>query len=192
MLIAPFTVQNSLRQPVLPIVSTSSARTEDYLNPYTSDVFTASTPRCPTWAKRTLLVRFMRAMYEANRYLANPGNRGCAIDAIMRVGNFSRAVAQGFYAVATDPVVGETYSPGRNLSLSMQGLINVIDVRRLYGGFRTNVTEGFGIAEALVPGEGELIDYSVLEEAVGSANVSGRADCGGVRVPGGGDGRHDG
>lgn len=93
----------------------------------------------------------------------------------MNVGNFTKPVAQGFYAVATDPTAGETNSPGGNLSLSLQGLINVVDVRRLYGGFETNVTEGFSFADA--PGDGKLIDYSVLKEALSGANVSGKANC---------------
>lgn len=49
--------------------------------------------------------------------------------------------------------------------MNRQGLLNVIDVRSQFGGF-ASVPPGFDYAEAILPGKGKLIDYSLRDEAL--------------------------
>ena len=49
--------------------------------------------------------------------------------------------------------------------MSRQGLLNVIDVRSQFGGF-SKVPVGFNYVQAILPGTGKLIDYSLLDDAI--------------------------
>jgi hypothetical protein len=116
-------------------------------------------------------------MYAANKYLAKPSHKQCCISAIAKQLNVSSAVASSAYTSATDPLTGETSSPGQNFTVNRQGLLNVIDVRDQFDGF-TTVTPGFNFANAILPGTGKLIDYSVRDEAVKALiSFTPRSEC---------------
>ncbi len=103
-------------------------------------------------------------MYSANQYLAE--HRNCSIKAITKQLNVSTVVGTSAYESATNPLNGETFR-GDNFTVNRQGLLNVIDVRNQFGGFNTSL-ETFNFANAILPGTGKLIDYSVLHEALNS------------------------
>ena len=91
------------------------------------------------------------------------------ISAIASTLNITTAVATAEYVAATDPLTGETSSPGRNFNVNRQGLLNVIDVRGQFNGF-TGAGPTFNFASAIEPGTGKLIDYCVRDQAVAIAN----------------------
>lgn len=108
-------------------------------------------------------------MLEANQYLGDSKRKSCAIDAISAQLNVSTAVATAEYAAATDPETGEVALMQAGVfNVSRQGLLNVIDVRAQFGGF-TGVPAGFNFADAIIPGPGKLIDYSLRDQAVKAA-----------------------
>ena len=141
------------------------ANIADFLQPFSSSAFTAREASLNSTTSRTLIRKFTSAMYAANKYLANSSNKKCSISAISKQLNVSTSVATSAYTSATDPITGETSSPGGNFTVNRQGLLNVIDVRSQFGGFST-VPVGFNYAEAIIPGKGKLIDYSVRDEAL--------------------------
>jgi hypothetical protein len=107
-------------------------------------------------------------MYAANAFLAAPSNQQCATRAIAKQLNISAAVAADEYAAATNPVSGESGSAAVKFNVSRQGLLNVIDVRGQFGGFAAIADgEGFDFVQAIEPGVGKMIDYSVRDEVVG-------------------------
>lgn len=108
-------------------------------------------------------------MLEANQYLADSKKKSCAISAIAAQLNVSTDVATAEYAAATDPETGEiALMQDGEFNVSRQGLLNVIDVRSQFGGF-PNVPAGFNFADAIVPGPGKLIDYTLRDQAVKAA-----------------------
>lgn len=116
-------------------------------------------------SKRITISRFFGALYAANLFLADPKNAACAAKAIAEQLNIPRSLAQAEYKAATDPLTGETSSPGGKFTVSTQGLMNVINVRKQFGGF-ASVPAGFDYAAAIQPGPGKLIDYSVRDAVV--------------------------
>lgn len=104
---------------------------------------------------------------QANKFLADPANTNCSVQAIATQLNASRVVAQAEYAAATAPDTGETIS-NSTFAVNRQGLLNVIDVRDQFGGF-AGVPADFDFADAIVPGTGKLIDDSVRLSALGIA-----------------------
>ena len=141
------------------------ALVSDFIQPLTSSAFTARNEALNNATQRALIRTFMAAMYSANQFLANPAQKNCSITAIANQLNVSVATATSAYNSATDPLTGETSSPGGNFTVSRQGLLNIIDVRSQFEGF-ASVPVGFNFAEAILPGVGQLIDYSVLNEAL--------------------------
>lgn len=127
-----------------------------------------------------LLVRFIASMYAANMYLLDPRNAHCAINAIASELGVTADVAALEYASATNTVSGEI-SPGGNFTVNQEGIMNDVQVRREFGGFG-NVPAGFDFAEALVPGAGKLIDYSVRDAAVEFFNSNGTVLVGNCSV----------
>lgn len=115
--------------------------------------------------QRITISRFFGALYVANLFLADPKNAACATNAIAEQLNIPQSLAQAEYNAATDPLTGETSSPGGNFTVSTQGLMNVIDVRKQFGGF-ASVPADFDYADAIQPGPGKLIDYSVRDNVV--------------------------
>ena len=145
------------------------ARASDFVNPFSSSAFTATTASITDGTKGPLLTKFLTAMLEANQYLAVSKHKSCAIGAIAAQLNISTAVATAEYAAATDPETGETaLMQGGIFNVSRQGLLNVIDLRAQFGGF-TGVPVGFNFADAIVPGPGKLIDYTLRDQAVQAA-----------------------
>ena len=136
---------------------------KDFIQPLTSSAFTVRNEALNNKNDRALIRSFMAAMYSANQYLADPAHKDCSISAIAEQLNIATNVATSAYGSAIDPVSGETTSP--DFTVSQQGLLNVIDVRGQFDGF-AGVPDGFNFAEAIIPGKGKLIDYSVRNEAL--------------------------
>jgi hypothetical protein len=137
----------------------------DFLQPFSSSAFTVREAALSNNTQRTLLRKFTSAMYAANKYLASSANKKCSVSAISKQLNVSTSVATSAYTSANDPITGETSSPGGNFTVNRQGLLNVIDVRSQFGGF-ASVPAGFNYAEAILPGKGKLVDYSLRDEAL--------------------------
>ncbi|KIW27819.1 uncharacterized protein PV07_07522 [Cladophialophora immunda] len=161
----PFTSEGS----VLPAAQRPNilASIVDFIQPFTSSAFTIREDALNNSTQRALARKFTSAMYAANKYLASPSHKTCSINSIAKQLNVSTAAATSAYNSATDPLTGETSSPGGNFTVNRQGILNVIDVRSQFGGF-SSVPTGFSYADAIIPGTGQLIDYSLLDEALSS------------------------
>lgn len=161
----PFTSEGS----VLPAAKRPNvlAKLVDFIQPFSSSAFTIREEALSNSTQRALARNFTAAMYSANQFLTGSANQKASINAIAKQLNVSNAVAKSAYASATDPLNGETSSPGGNFTVNRQGLLNVIDVRSQFGGF-SNVSTSFNYADAIVPGPGKLIDYSLRDEALES------------------------
>lgn len=143
------------------------ATVSDYIQPFSSSAITVAESSLSDTSKRGVLTRFFAALYAANSYLAAPENEECATKAIAKQLNVTTAVAQNEYAAATDPVSGESINAAVGFNVSRQGLLNVIDVRGQFSGFSSiSNGEGFNFVEAIEPGVGKMIDYTVRDEAV--------------------------
>lgn len=141
------------------------ANVSDFIQPYATTSFTAATPALANATRVGLITRFITAYYEASMFLANPNNEECSISAIATQLNVSTEVASFEYAIATSPVNGETHWPGgTNFTVNRQGLLNVMDLRSQFGGF-VNSTAHFDFADAIVPGVGKFIDYTIRDKA---------------------------
>lgn len=144
------------------------ARVSDFVAPYTSDVFTIAQDALTNSTVRNITTRFIAAMHDANTYLAsnNSNAQACSIKALARQYNISTALAEAEYVAATNPLSGET-ATGQlgNFTVDRIGTLNVIDVRNQYAGFGS-VPKGFNFVDAITPGVGKLIDYSILEAAL--------------------------
>lgn len=144
------------------------ARISDFIAPYTSDAFTIAEDALTNTTVRNITTRFIAAMHDANTYLAstNPHAQNCSIKALAAQYNISTALAQTEYAAATNPLSGEvTTGQMGNFTVDRIGLLNVIDIRNQFAGFGS-VPKGFDFVEAIKPGTGKLIDYSILEAAL--------------------------
>lgn len=109
------------------------------------------------------LTRFMGAMYAANLYLLKTKNQKCSTTAIARQLGVSSEVAALEYAAAVSSVSGEI-SNGSKFTASSTGLINVINVRKEFGGF-SNLLPSYDFMDAIKPGKGKLIDYTIRDAA---------------------------
>lgn len=148
------------------------ARASDYVQPFVSNAFTAAQGSIRNGtASRDEIVRFVAAMYVAKMYVANlflldAENEACVSAALQKQLNVSATVAGAEYKAATDLISGETGS-ATNFTFNRQGLLNVLDFRCQSDGFAAiNNGESFNVINALGPGTGKLIDYSVRDEAV--------------------------
>ncbi|KAI3400884.1 hypothetical protein diail_1575 [Diaporthe ilicicola] len=158
----PFTVESqSLPAGEAPNVL---ARISDYIAPITSSAFTVRESSLSNTTESALLTRFLASMYAANRFLLNPHNANCSVKAIAKQLNVTLDVAGQEYASVTDPVSGEI-SPGSDFTFNEEGLLNDVMVRSEFGGF-SGLSDAFNFTEALEPGTGKLIDYSVRDAAV--------------------------
>ncbi|KAH6652070.1 hypothetical protein BKA67DRAFT_593694 [Truncatella angustata] len=143
------------------------ARVSDFIQPFSSSAITVAEASLSDTSKRDTLKRFWAALYAASTYLATPENQDCAVKAIGKQLNVTSSVAQAEYAAATDATSGESISVAGGFNVSRQGLLNVIDVRGQFGGFASIAKErGFDFVEAIEPGVGKMIDYSVKDEAL--------------------------
>lgn len=158
----PFTVESqSLPAEEAPNVL---ARVSDYIAPITSSAFTVRQSSLSNQTETALLTRFLAAMYAANRFLLNPANANCSAKAIAKQLNVSLAVSRQEYASVTDWVSGEI-SPGGSFTFNEEGLLNDVLARSTFGGF-SSLPDSFNFTEALQPGTGKLIDYSVRDAAL--------------------------
>jgi hypothetical protein len=103
-------------------------------------------------------------MYAANRFLINPANARCSVGAIAKQLGVGLDVARKEYASVTNPLSGEV-SPGGDFTFNKEGLLNDVMVRSSFGGF-SSLPEDFNFSQALQPGKGKLIDYSIRDAAV--------------------------
>lgn len=158
----PFTVESQ----ALPAGQAPNvlARVSDYIAPITSSAFTIRQSSLSDKTKSALLTRFLASMYAANRYLLNPANARCSVKAIATQLGVSVDVAKQEYTSATNTVSGEI-SPGGDFTFNEEGLLNDVMVRSSFGGFG-GVSDDFNFTEALQPGSGKLIDYSIRDSAV--------------------------
>ncbi|KAG8156949.1 hypothetical protein KVR01_013171 [Diaporthe batatas] len=158
----PFTVESQ----ALPAGQAPNilARVSDYIAPITSSAFTIRESSLSDKAKSALLQRFIASMYAANRFLVNPANARCSVKAIANQLGVGLDVAWKEYVSVTNPVSGEV-SPGGNFTFNEEGLLNDVMVRSTFGGF-SSVPAGFDFTQALQPGKGKLIDYSIRDAAV--------------------------
>lgn len=140
------------------------ARVSDFVNPVSSSAFTARQSALSNSTEEDLLARFVSAMYAANLYLHDPGKENCSKIAIEKQLNVSTTVAQLEYSAATAHDTGEV-SPGGNFTVSETGLLNVIAVREEFDGF-ANLPSDYNFTAAIIPGKGQLIDYSIRDAAV--------------------------
>ncbi|GME34228.1 putative abc periplasmic substrate-binding family protein [Neofusicoccum parvum] len=143
------------------------ARVSDFINPISSSAITVATATVDeSSAEHEPVVRFVAAMLNANRLLANSSQKACAVAAIAAQLNVTTGTAELEYTAATNAETGETADPQAGIfNVSRQGLLNVIDVRTQFSGF-SGAGQDFNFAEAIVPGAGKLIDYSIRDEAV--------------------------
>ncbi|KAK3173644.1 hypothetical protein OEA41_006976 [Lepraria neglecta] len=159
----PFTAEGLALPPGVGI--NALARASDFVNPFSSSAFTATTSVSNS-TEAALLTRFLTPMLEANQYLADTKHKYCTIEAIATQLNISSSVAEAEYAAATDPETGETALMQEGvLNISRQSLLNAIDIRAQFGGF-AGVPAGFEFAEAIVPGPSNLIDYTMRDQAL--------------------------
>lgn len=162
MLLYPFTAEgkvldDSEKPNILATVS-------EFVNPVSSSAFTTSQAALSDPTQVDKLTRFMSAMYAANLYLLNSTNQACATSAIANQLGVSAEVAALEYTSATSSSSGEI-SVGSNFTVSSTGLINVIDVRQEFGGF-SGLSSSYDFMDAIAPGTGKLIDYTIRDAAV--------------------------
>lgn len=155
------------------------AKVSDFIQPLSSSAFTIRQSAQDSKTQRALIIKFMSAMYDANNYLASNAakSQNCSVQAIASQLNVSTTVAASAYRSAINPLTGETSSPGGNFTVNRQGLLNVIDVRSQFGGF-ASVPAHFNFAQAVLPGAGKLIDYTLTSEAIAaSQNYKPNGNC---------------
>ncbi|KAM0519056.1 hypothetical protein ACHAPE_004049 [Trichoderma viride] len=140
------------------------ARISEFVKPVTSSAFTIRESSLSNKTETALLTRFMASMHAANRFLLHPKNKACSIQALAKQLGVSQAVATQEYASATNPVSGEISPPLNDFTVNQTGIMNDVVVRNKFGGF--TVPSGFNFTEALIPGTGKLIDYSVKKAAI--------------------------
>ncbi|RDW59173.1 hypothetical protein BP5796_12097 [Coleophoma crateriformis] len=140
------------------------ARMSDFVNPVSSTALTVSQSAIGNSNKTDIITRFVAAMYAGNLFLQDPTKKNCTLKSISRQLNVSSAVAQLEYIAATNNSSGEV-SVGGNFTVNLQGALNIIGVRKEFGGF-SSLSPDFNFTNALVPGHGKLIDYSIRDAAV--------------------------
>ena len=98
-------------------------------NPYLSGVSAAR----QSWMEqnRDVVVRFIRASYDATQWSMAPANREEAIALLMAQPNTSRALAEQLYDEQMDAETGLI----PDLSLDRLGLLGVLELREEFGGF---------------------------------------------------------
>ena len=144
------------------------ARAQDFVNPLSDHVLTVSSALLsnPTAEKYQAALRFVTALLRANRYLAKPSNKKKVISLLQKSAGYTEAAAEAVYAYVTDPDVGETATEiGGVFNVTRQGLLNVIDTRTEFRGF-ASVAKDFNFVDAITPGPGKLIDYSLRDIAL--------------------------
>ena len=142
------------------------ARVSDYINPLSSSAFTIRESAITDSAANGLITRFIAAMYGANKFLQGGIiNEACSTAAIASQINVTASTATLELQAATNNVSGETSNPGGNFTVSTPGVLNVISVRKEFGGF-ADVPANFDFNAAITPGTGKLIDYSIRDAAV--------------------------
>ncbi|KAL7943964.1 hypothetical protein V8C42DRAFT_93363 [Trichoderma barbatum] len=144
------------------------ARISDVVAPVTSSAFTIRQSSLGDKTENALLTRFMTSMYAANKFLLNPRYKACSIQAIAQQLDISQDVATQEYASAVNPLTGEVSPPLNDFSVNQIGIMNDVNIRSQFGGF--TVPSTFNFTDALIPGAGKLIDYSVKNAAVAQYN----------------------
>ncbi|ETS74346.1 hypothetical protein PFICI_14212 [Pestalotiopsis fici W106-1] len=158
----PFTVEGeALPQGSAPNIL---ARISDTVAPITSSAFTVGEANIEDPSESSLVVRFLAAMYGANQFLQNSANSACSIGAIEAQLGLSQDVATTEYASVVNSLTGEI-SPGGNFTVSQEGIMNDFAIRQKFGGF-ASLPANFDVDEALAPGPGKLIDYTLRDAAV--------------------------
>lgn len=143
------------------------ATISDFIQPFSSSAVTVAASSLSDTSKRDVLTRFLAALYAANNLLAAPENEECATEAIAKELNVTNTVAHNEYMAATNVVSGESISAAVAFNVSRLGLLNVIDVRGQFSGFSSiDNGEAFNFVEAIEPGIGKMIDYSVRDDVV--------------------------
>ncbi|KAG8526457.1 uncharacterized protein KY384_000050 [Bacidia gigantensis] len=163
-LLTTLNTTNATTQPRL----NTLARAQDFVDPFSNRVLTvaSATLSHPTSEKYQAIQRFVTALLRANAYLNDPENRESVVRLLQRSGGLGRKAAEGVYDYSTSREVGEvTKDQEAIFQVSRLGLLNVIDIRRQFEGFM-GLEAGFNFVEAIMPGEGKLINYRVRDAAV--------------------------
>ncbi|KAH8075850.1 hypothetical protein BXZ70DRAFT_711752 [Cristinia sonorae] len=167
----PFTSLATTANPPLPIL----ARVSDFVAPFFSSAITVrSEDADPSANPSSTIPRFVAALLGASRFLGDPANKLCSIQAIATDNGFSDTVAEAAYLSATNSVSGETAQV--DFEPSRLGILNVVDVRMLSGGF-AQAGLAFDFADALVPGDGLLLDLRVRDVALGLVQDLESGEC---------------
>lgn len=82
------------------------AQASDFVNPFSSNAFTATTASVSNSTETAILTCFLTPMLEANQYLADTKHKYYTIKAIATQLNISSSVAEAEYAAAADPETG--------------------------------------------------------------------------------------
>ncbi|KAH8660196.1 hypothetical protein BX600DRAFT_513822 [Xylariales sp. PMI_506] len=160
----PFTVEGEALQSAGQGGPNILARVADVISPITSSAFTVRESSLSNATESALLTRFLASMYAANLFLLDPSNKACSISAIAAQLGVDTDVATTEYASVVNTTTGEV-SPGGNFTVNQVGILNDVSVREQFGGF-ASVAADFDFAAALVPGSGQLIDYTIRDAAV--------------------------
>ncbi|THH29772.1 hypothetical protein EUX98_g4424 [Antrodiella citrinella] len=167
----PFTEEAIAASPPISIV----ARVSDFVAPFFSNALTIRSESAdPSSDPNSTLVRGVAALLGASRFLTNLSNKECAVRAIARDNGISTALAENEYAAATNPVSGETSQV--DFAVSQLGLLNVIDIRMLVGGF-AQVPPGFDFVDAIEPGPGLLLDFRIRDAALNLVKEVKSGEC---------------
>lgn len=144
-------------------------RIKNVVAPITSSVFTVRETSLHDSQTSGRLVKFIEAMYAADRFLLDPSNASCCIAAIQAQLNVSTVVATAEYQSATDPISGEISPPENDFTVNQRGIMTIAMIRRSFAGF-SGVPANFDFEAALTPGRGQLIDYSIRNQAMQQYN----------------------
>ncbi|TCD69138.1 hypothetical protein EIP91_008614 [Steccherinum ochraceum] len=156
----PFTALASAATPPLPIL----ARISDFVAPFFSTALTIRTSDAdPSTDPTSPIIRFVAAFLAANRFLSDPANKACVIQALAVENGITVEVADAEYAAATDPITGEVSQV--DFTPSRLGLFNVIDIRMLSSGF-TGAGSEFDFVSASEEGLGMLLDLRIRDAAL--------------------------
>jgi hypothetical protein len=162
-------------------------RISNVMAPITSSAFTIRESSLSSTTETALLTRFMTSMYAAAQFLLNTANKGCSVQAIAAELGVSQTIADSEYASVLNALTGEVSPSMNNFTINQVGIWNDIQIRQEFGGF-ASVPSNFNFAAALIPGTGQLIDYSVRDAAVAAFNshpLLGNCACnGGTVLPG--------
>jgi ABC-type nitrate/sulfonate/bicarbonate transport system substrate-binding protein len=106
---------------------------QDTIEPYHGVVGAAD----ERWIEQNpdVLLRFIRAHYEASQWTFDPANRERAIELLMDAQSVERERAEEIYELSIDPRIGLV----PDASLNREAILNTLQLREKFGGFETDL-----------------------------------------------------